>query len=58
MSEEEARALLRTLNTTESWPLGYEADGFSVDGWEFDYQGSGRWYLRFYQQGHQVIVHD
>ena len=52
MTEEEARKLLRTLNNAElSYPTGPEAEGFQIDGWNFDYEGSGKWVLRAHMHG-------
>jgi hypothetical protein len=59
MTEETAREWLRVLNTSESaWPSGYEADGFTVDGWDFEYCGSGDWVLMTYRNGKWVTIDD
>lgn len=49
MTRSEVLALLDRLNADdEAWPLGYEADGFQLEGWEFCYQGRGVWTARHY----------
>ena len=51
MSFEAAQQLLDRLNADEdAYPLGYEADGFQLEGWEFQYQGSGVWTARYYDR--------
>lgn len=44
MTRDEAQALLDRLNADdESRPLGYDPDGFQLEGWAFVYEGAGVW---------------
>jgi hypothetical protein len=44
MTIDEAQALLDRLNADDdAWPLGYESDGFQLEGWAFTYEGNGVW---------------
>lgn len=46
MTDEVARFIYSLLTNYESWPIGYEGDGFHIDGWEFHYYGGGDWRVR------------